>query len=94
MKNMTQTQMMRLLVEDYPTLDCRISEMVDGTNGAIYIYETFPESRLPVINFFPEFWEEHKYELGILIEFKDYVEEFGWFCEPLDAETLLLTINN
>ena len=93
MKHMTQTQMINLLIGDYPTLDCRISELVDGTFGAVYVYETFPESRLPIVNLFPEVWEEHYYEFGILKEFQAYVEEFGWFCEPQDGESVILTPN-
>jgi hypothetical protein len=45
------------------------------------------------VNLFPEIWEEHKYEFGILKEFQEYVEDFGWFAEPQDGESIILTPN-
>jgi hypothetical protein len=90
---MERTQLIEELQSKYPKMFLRTTEEFDGTKDGIWTNGEQPPVNtegLPIFNYYAE---DNKYNFGIEVNFSEYLDQLGWYCEWYDAGTIFITPN-
>lgn len=90
---MNRDNLIEKLEKMYPGMMLQPSEEFDGRKGGTWTSaENSPIDKqgLKLFNPYCEDYIEKNYRLDVRIPFADMLEEYGWYCEYIDAGTVMI----
>jgi len=90
---MERTQLMEELQSRYPKMFLSTTEKFNGESGGIWTSGEDSPINSNGLHLFNYYAEGNDYDLGVEVNFSEYLDSVGWYCEWQDAGTIMIYPN-